>query len=244
MMKQTSLYFLSAPVLAVVLGSAPWNSVDDDPAEEIELDEAAVFIEFNSTDGDFGIQFFWDGEPWRRMKVEDEDDRTVLRVQAAQNVAAQGLTEGFFESAEPPTSVLNMQQFFARFPEGEYEFEGRTLNGEELEGETEFTHVLPAPPSNLWPTDGDEVDHTLPLVVSFDAVTQDLDGNPLSPELYEVVVETDSRDFSIVVDGDDPAPSVTIPPEFLDPATEYKFEVIVQEESGNRTISETEFETL
>jgi hypothetical protein len=44
--------------------------------------------------------------------------------------------------------------------------------------------------------------------------------------------------------GDTANPSVTLPPEFLDPGTDYKFEVIVQEESGNRTISETEFSTL
>jgi hypothetical protein len=39
-------------------------------------------------------------------------------------------------------------------------------------------------------------------------------------------------------------PSVTISPEFLHPGMEYKLEVIVQEESGNKTISETEFSTF
>ena len=68
---------------------------------EVELDEAEVFIEYNSTDGDFGIHFFWDGEPWRWMTVKNERKRPVLSVWTNKNVRAQGLTEGFFESAEP-----------------------------------------------------------------------------------------------------------------------------------------------
>ena len=243
-MKKYSISFLAIliPLLGFGVSAAPWGECD----EEIELDEAEVFIEFNSTDGDFGIQFFWDGEPWDRMKVEGPDGRRVLKVRASRNLRAQGLTEGFFESAEPSVEDLPMDEFLERFPEGEYEYEGRTLEGEELEGETEFTHTLPAPPENLWPADGDEVCSESPLVVSFDPVDEDLEGEDLEPELYEVIIETEGeilRVMTIVLEGDTKAPSVTVPPEFLSPDTEYKFEVIVQEESGNRTISETEFST-
>ena len=235
-------------VCGLALAAAPlaWGGDDDDDRGEVELDEAEVFIEFNSTDGDFGIQFFWDGEAWDRMAVESPDERTVLRVRASHNVADQGMTEGFFESDEPSKDELSMAEFLERFPEGEYEYEGRTLEGDELEGETELTHVMPAAPANLWPGDGDVVPARQPLVVSFDAVTQDLEGNALSPELYEVVIETEDeilRVLSIILPGDAVAPSVTVPAEFLTADTEFKFEVIVQEESGNRTISETEFTT-
>jgi len=239
------------PVLALAVSAAPWggghDDDDDDDHDVVELDEAEVFIEFNSTDEDFGIQFFFDGEPWTKMKVEGPDGRTVLQVGASRNLAKQGLTEGFFESAEPSADELPMDEFLKRFPEGDYEFEGRTLEGDELVGETEFTHTLPAPPENLWPADGDMVNAGDPLIVTFDAVTEDLDGNPLVPELYEVIVESEGdilRVFSMVLEGDVMNPSVTVPPEFLKPGTEYKFEVIVQEESGNRTIAETEFSTL
>ena len=176
-----------------------------------------------------------------------DGERAVLNVKIAKNLRDQGLTEGFFESAEPSVKDLSMEEFLERFPEGEYLFKGRTLDGDPLEGETEFTHVLPAPPENLWPADDDEVDATMPLIVSFDAVTTDLDGAPLEPELYEVIVETEGEILKVLtmtLDGDTAAPMVTIPPEFLERDTEYKFEVIVQEESGNRTIAETEFVTL
>ncbi|MEW6746237.1 MAG: hypothetical protein AB1486_26145 [Planctomycetota bacterium] len=233
---------LSLSVLAVTVAAGGGGGRD-----EIELDEAAVFIEFNSTDEDFGIQFFWDGDAWAKMKVEGPDGRTVLKVRACRNLAKHGLTEGFFESAEPTTDELPMAEFLARFPEGTYEFEGRTLEGEELVGETEFTHTLPAPPENLSPGDGALVDPNVPLVLTFDAVTEDLNGEPLAPELYEVVLETENgilRVMSIILEGDVEHPSVTVPPEFLSPGTEYKFEVVVQEESGNRTITETTFSTL
>jgi hypothetical protein len=58
----------------------------------------------------------------------------------------QGLTEIFFESAEPPFDELAPADFFRRFPSGTYEIEGKTLAGKELESEMELTHVMPAPP--------------------------------------------------------------------------------------------------
>ncbi len=238
-------------VVVLVLGGAatPWwlSSSGSGTGTEVELDESQVFIEFNSTDTDFGIQFFWDGEPWEYMNVYNTDGKKVLSVKTKKNLRDQGLTEGFFESAEPPASVLSMSAFLARFPAGTYEFEGRTQDGDDLVGDDDFTHVLPAPPVNFSPDDGDLVDPNLPLVLSFDAVTQDLDGTPLLPELYEVILETENgilRVFSIVLEGDVANPAVTVPPQFLKSGETYKFEVIVQEPSGNRTIAEIEFDTM
>ena len=62
MTQRTYLAALSlTPVLTFALYSTP--DVDDHDADELELDEAEVFIEFNHTDGDFGIQFFWTESP-------------------------------------------------------------------------------------------------------------------------------------------------------------------------------------
>ncbi|MCI0588006.1 MAG: hypothetical protein L0323_14330 [Planctomycetes bacterium] len=233
---------LLAPAVALSLAATPRIG------EEIELEEAKVFVEFNSTDMDFGIQFFWDGEAWKTMRVEGPDGHTVLKVSAKRNLRQHGLTEGFFESAEPPASVLSMAQFFDRFPAGTYEFEGETLEGNDLVGETEFTHTLPAPPTNLFPPAGAVLNALNPLVASFDAVTQDLAGNPLVPELYELIVEADHPtlgeiSFTVVLEGGVANPSATVPPEFLHPGMEYKLEVIAQVEGGNRTISEVSWTT-
>ena len=222
--------------LALTVGATAWA---DDVI--VELDEAKVFIEFNSTDTDFGIQFFWDGEPWRRMRVRTEDGETVLKVDADGNVREQGLTEGFFESAEPPASELSMTEFLARFPEGEYRFRGRSLEeDDDLVGEAEFTHILPAPPENLFPGEDELVERT-GFMASFNPVTTDLDGNDLDIEFYELVVEKEDDEPILLVISVILLPtqtSVFVPGEFLEPDTEYKLEVIAQEESGNRTITE------
>jgi hypothetical protein len=241
--KLSAAPLLAAPVALLVLAAAGGET---DVPEEIELDEADVFIEWNSTDGDFGIQFFWDGEGWDRMRVINSEGKVALAVRARDNLQEQGLAEGFFESVEPDPSVLSMEEFLERFPEGEWEFEGKTLEGELLEGEHDFTHVIPAPPENLSPAEGEEVSAAAPLVVSFDAVTEDFEGNPLEPELYYLIVENEEDErfvFTMVIPGDEPNPSATVPPEFLEPGTDYKLEVIVEEESKNKTITETSWST-
>ena len=206
----------------------------------IELEEAEVFIEWNSTDTDFGIQFFWDSSGFTSMQVKNASGLPVLDIKTSKNVRKQGLTEGFFESVEPPSSVLSMEQFLERFPEGEYTFKGKHIDGGWLVGEAEFTHTLPAPPENLSPQEGDVVSH-LGFTASFDPVTEDTDGNPLTPKLYVVVIEKEDDDpilqtFTVILPPTQT--SVDVPAQFLEPDTEYKLEVIVQEESGNRTIAE------
>jgi hypothetical protein len=210
-------------------------------SEEVEIEEAAVFIEWNSTDTDFGIQFFWDCDGFTKMTVENTDGHHVLEVKTKKNVKAQGLTEGFFESVEPPSSELSMADFLKRFPEGDYEFRGKGTDGEKLVGEAEFTHTLPAPPTNLSPEEDDVVDHE-GFTVSFDAVTKDVDGDPIDIEFYTVVVEKEDDDpilqtYTVILRPSQT--SVWVPKAFLEPDTEYKLEVIAQEESGNRTITET-----
>ncbi len=227
-------------VVALVLTLGPTASAGHNH-KEVELDEAEVFIEWNSTDEDFGIQFFWDGEPWKRMRVSNTDGKKVLDVRTRRNVRMQGLTEGFFESAEPNVEDLSMEEFLERFPEGEYIFRGWTLDWTRLVGEAEFTHTLPAPPENLDPEEGDTVDPS-GFTVSFDPVTVDTDGNAIDIEYYEVVVEKEEDDpilqtYKVIL-----APDVTevdVPAQFLEPDTEYKLEVIAVEESGNKTITET-----
>ena len=110
----------------------------------------------------------------------------------------------------------------------------------DLEGEAEFTHDLPSPPTNLYPAEDDVVSHE-GFTASFDPVTTDTEGDPIDIELYVVVVEKEDDDpilqtFEVILPPTQT--SVKIPGEFLEEDTEYKLEVIAQEESGNRTITE------
>lgn len=237
----SSIFLVAAIVL--VLGITAQPAWAGDEFCIVELDEAEVFIEFNSTDDDRGIQFFWDGEAWKRMRVRNTSGAAVLDVIAQRNVRAQGLTEGFFESAEPTGDDLPADKFLARFPEGEYRFRGRTLDGCRLVGEADLTHDLPTPV---------EIDlEDFPFIE-----WEQPEGGP-AVVVYEVVVELvviEEEDERVFVDTATFPGSVqkyTVAPEFLEVVDaaeeagtleELKVEVIAREESGNKTITEEEVE--
>ena len=130
-----------AVVMAVLMAAAPpsvsWAA---------EFSEANVFAELNNTDGDLGFHSLIDGDAWKQVEIQDPNGRTILLVRPVRSLGQQGLTELFFESAEPTFDELSPEEFFDRFPEGEHKFFGRTIDGEKLEASAEFTHVMPAPP--------------------------------------------------------------------------------------------------
>ena len=158
--RSLSIAHVAMAALAVAVASpAGWADDDDDDEEddmEIPFDEHEIFFELNDTDGDLGIHAKIDGEAWKRLKIEDPRGRKLLNIRLKGRLRRQGLTELFFESAEPPFEsddsdevTLTPAEFFDRFPEGVYEIEGRTLEGKELESETLVTHLMPAPAEPL-----------------------------------------------------------------------------------------------
>ena len=107
--------------------------------------------------------------------------------------------------------------------------------------EARLTHALPDAPVQVSPVDGEDVDPD-DAVFSWEAV-----ADPPGSEIvgYEVVVECEEPEFTkttALVGAD--VTSLTVPPEVLgqEDADECKWEVLAIEESGNQTISETEFE--
>ena len=184
--------------------------------DELPFAEAHLFFELNNTDGDLGIHALIDGEAWKRLIIEDTRERKMLDVKVKSRLRRQGLTEIFFESAEPTFDELAPQEFFNRFPPGIYEIEGMTLEGDELESETELTHVMPAPPQatvNGVPMalqcddeepgyDATKVNGDDPVIIAWPAVTMshpDPDGGgaavqppvPVTIHNYEIVVEVE-----------------------------------------------------
>jgi len=263
--RKTILGTSVAALLAMPLAAIAED--DDDNDDEIEFAEAHVFFELNNTDGDLGIHALIDGEPWKRLKIEDQNERTILNIRVRSRLRRQGLTELFFESAEPPFSELTPAQFFARFPEGTYEIEGRTLEGDELESETDISHAMPAPPN---PTvNGEEVavqcDDELPgydaptvggdVVIAWAPVTHTHPalGDPQNSDditiiNYEVVVEAEletpeGEEFVSVLSVRLPpdVTEMTIPAEFLEQTDTFKYEVLAREESWNQTAIESCF---
>jgi hypothetical protein len=245
---------------AVVLGAGAFVEVgradDDNDGDEIPFDVANVFAELNDTDGDLGLHALIDGDAWKWLEITDPNERRMLYVSVSGRLRRQGLTELFFESAEPPFDELSPEEFFRRFAEGEYEISGRTIDGEERESLAAFTHVMPAPPRGIEvsgepaPSDCDEEDPPVvsnPVIVSFDEVTQshpDIGASDPGIDIvgYQVVVEREEPE--VLVFSVDLPPSETtlqVPPEFIALGAAFKLEVLVREASGNQTAVETCF---
>ncbi len=247
----------------ICLAAAPLASPAQDDEEVLEFEEAEVFFELNNTDGDLGIHALIDGGPWKLLEIHDVDDRNMLTVNARGRMRRQGLTEIFFESAEPTFDELPPAEFFSRFPEGTYVVSGVTLDGDVLENEVEVSHAMPAPPVPTVngvraDTDCEDDEFTEvagPVVIAWKPVrkTHSHLGDPQrSPDItiinYEVVVEAeletpDGEEFvsilSVILPPD--VTEMTIPDEFLAQADEFKYEVLAREESWNQTAIESCF---
>lgn len=240
---------LAGPMLTAALA-------DDD--EEIPFDVAQLYFELNDTDGDLGIHALIDGDEWKYLEIENPRGRKMLNIFVRGRLQRQGLTELFFESAEPSFDELSPRRFFRRFPEGEYEIEAITLDGEEMEGEVMLSHVMPAPPEIF--INGMEAaedcdaelpvfDTEDPIVISWDPVNSshpDL-GKPgdVSVLNYEVVVEIDETPWktSAVLSPELDELAFEVPPEILELADdEVKFEVLVRAMNYNQTAVESCFE--
>jgi hypothetical protein len=258
-------------VIALILGTAaPEVWANDDDGDEIPFDEAELFFELNDTDGDLGIHALIDGDAWKRLTIEDPRERKLLDIKVKGRMRRQGLTEIFFESAEPTFDELEPEDFFRRFPAGIYEIEGLTLDGEEMESEVELSHVMPAPPDGIRlsnvPIDLDQVDcenevnvpsvdGDEPVTISWAEVMMshpDAEGGgagvqppvPVTIHNYEVVLEVETEEEFTSVFSVVLLPgqtSFTVPEEFIALGDEFKYEVLAREESFNQTAVESCF---
>jgi hypothetical protein len=242
---------------AALLAAPAAGFAEEHEEDELEFDEAHIFFELNNTDGDLGIHALIDGEPWKKLQIIDESEKKVLSINVRSRLRRQGLTELFFESAEPPFDELSPEEFFDRFPAGTYEIEGLTLEGDEIVSDAEVTHLMPAAPEiNTFLFDADCEDEDFvalsePIVIGWDPVESthpDLgESGDITIYNYEVVVETefeiDGEEFASVFSVILPPgeTSMTIPAEFIAQGDEFKYEVLAREESFNQTATESCF---
>ena len=232
------------------------NGNDNGDEEETPFDEARLFFELNDTDGDLGIHSLIDGDAWKRLEIDDPNDVRMLDVFVRGRLRKQGLTEVFFESAEPPFDELAPEKFFKRFPEGVYDFSGLTLEGQELDSEVTLSHVLAAPPENIRISDVPAAENcdadplpsvSAPVTISWDAVTQ---SHPRSANRVPSKSSTTSscssarnrRCWCSAWSCRLISPQFTIPDDFIALGDAFKFEIIVKATNGNQTAVESCFE--
>ena len=245
----------SAAILILILGGSAAAVAGED--EENSFEEASLYLELNHTDGDLGLHGLIDGDAWKVLVIKAPGARENLRVTTHGSMRRHGLTEVFFESAEPRfPDEITLTEFFRRFPAGEWEIEARTIEGEKLEGTVELSHVLAAPPGNVEVggedaaanCDADPLPSVSgPVTIRWDPVTQSHptvgETGPITVVRYQLVVEREEPE--LLVFSVDLPPNVTsfeIPEDFTALGDEFKFEIIVKTETGNQTAVESCFE--
>lgn len=248
--------YSTIPVLVLAMSMSVSTFVAADEDDEEPFDEARLFFELNDTDGDLGIHGKIDGDEWKYLEIEDPRDRKMLDIWVRGRLRRQGLTELFFESAEPTFDELDPEKFFRRFPEGEYDIEGYTLDGEERESEVFLSHVIPAAPDGVkvsgGPIDDEECVEAgeTPVVLSWSAVDsahEQLGKDPgsllathgLEVLYYEVVVEIDETDYKSTTIVPPYVNEVALPEAITDLVAEteggegeFKFELLVRIDNG------------
>jgi hypothetical protein len=205
-------------------------------AGEVQLSIAQIYWEYNASANDLGVHVSLDGEDWRWLTIKRPDGLRLFEVRGRGPYQELGMTELFFEGAEPSLNSFPLAGLLTRFPEGPYEFEGRTVDGEVIEGEDVFSHAIPDGPQVFT-----QVGNNNLLRISWNPVTSPPPGFPNLPIVisgYQVIVGT----FQVTLPAS--ATSVTVPPEFvssLQHGVSQPFEVLAIEQSANQTLTEGTF---
>jgi hypothetical protein len=241
MRRRTTLGGLAAAVslAAAAATVAAAGASSNQARQSIPFSKAKILFELNATAQDAGIQALLDGEGWDHVTIFSPEREPLLEIDADGSVGDIGVTELFFESAEPSLADLPLEELLTMFPEGRYRFAGTTVEGQRLFGAAMLSHDIPAKANVVSPAEGATTDpaHT---VITWEPVTA-----PARIRIagYQVIVELPDplRVFSVDLPSTDT--SVTVPAEFLEPGTDYKFELLTIADNNNQTIHEGTFST-
>jgi hypothetical protein len=223
--RKLSLFLLPA----IVLG---WVAVPSPAADRFEI--AKIFFEYNSSANDLGVHVSLDGEHWTTLKITNPAGLSIFEVQGKEAYAELGLTELFFEGAEPSLDEVPLAHLLALFPEGRYTFSGVTVDGRRITSRATMSHAIPAGLVVSSQLNGNS------LIISWNAVTSPPAGFPNEPITivgYQAIVGS----FQVTLPAT--ARQVTVPPEFVASLSSgaQQFEVLAIDASGNQTITEGTF---
>ncbi len=251
-MKRATALLVLLSSLSLLLAACATEGARGDGGSAIPLKEAKLNIEHNATDQDTGFQGFIDSEGWQRLDMTGPDG-AVLSLEAKRALGQLGMTELFFETVEPENADVPIEELLATLPEGDYTIAGRSMENGESAGATSgtawLTHTIPAGPELVSPAEGSTV-RPRRVVMSWLPVTQTITGEDVTIIAYQLIVEKDVEPhphmigtFGLSMYLAPDVTSLTLPDEFLEPATAYKWEVLAIEESGNQTLSSGTFQT-
>jgi hypothetical protein len=211
----------------------------------VPLEDARLKFEINSTDGDGGVQVFIDAEEWTTMSIFDPHGNRIFSTETRGRLARFGGSELFLESGEPPFSELPLDKLLKQWPAGVYKFRGAGPDGQLFRGSARLTHHLPAGPNLMSPVESSPPQKPRDTVMRWQRVPAPAGSRIIG---YQVLVERETRLKALPVRTLDvtmppTATRLRVPPGFLRPNTEYSWEVLAIEGSGNQTLSSSTFMT-
>lgn len=209
------------------------------------LDDARMKFEINATDRDGGIQVFIDAEQWKTMSILDPQGNQIFSTETDGRLARFGGTELFLESGEPPFSELPLRKLLKQWPAGVYTFRGTGAHGEVFGGSARLTHRLASGPKLVSPVEGSSPQQPRDTVMRWRQVPDPAGSRIIG---YQVLVERETHLKALPVVTLDvmmppTASRLRVPPGFLRPHTEYAWEVLAIERTGNQTLSSSTFTT-
>ena len=228
------------------------NDQRDGSDTVIPLKEAKLIIEHNAKAEDTGFQGFIDSEGWNKITLTGPKGK-VLDFKATGMLGKLGLTELFFETVEPANADVPIAEILKTLPEGKYVFTGSAIEAGVKKGKTIgtalLTHDIPEGPVLLSPLE-DAVVPVENLLVSWSPVDKTIEGDDVNIISYQLIIEKDvtphpnmigKMGLSMYLPAS--VTQITIPEEFLEPGTDYKWEVLAIEESGNQSLMSSQFST-
>lgn len=219
-------------IAASDLGGTSGRSGQASKKKPLRFEQHELYVEYNATDGDAGLQLAADAEDWKRFTLLDTTGKVLIDVRAQGRLRRPfGLSELFLEASEPPFAKVPFATFKKRFPDGRYSFRGVASDGRRLIGSDRLSFVIPAAPRVTFPTKGARVDPD-GFKVTWERVTKPAGVRIVT---YQLIVSQGSRELSMYLPPS--ALSATIPGEFLEPATKTGGELLARERSGNQTIT-------
>ena len=205
------------------------------PGGDVSFSFARIYWEYNSSANDLGVHVTLDGEDWKRLEIEKPNQEVIFKVRGLGPYQEFGMTELFFEGAEPSLDDVPLDELLAKFPAGLYEFSGITADGQEIESDAKFSHAIPDGPDVFADQGGNDF-----LRIRWTEVDSPPFGFPnerIDIVGYQVIVES----FQVTVPPD--VFAVTVPPEFVATLAhgEHQYEVLAIEKSANQTLTEGYF---
>ena len=223
----------AAVMSAFLLVFSGWaREAESESTAAIPFPVASVHFEHNATDGDMEVVFQVKGghDGLAELTVVSPDGRTVLAFKAPDS-STLGMRQFRFESPEPP----DVTALKAAYPEGVYEFSGKTSSGAKLVGKSTLSHRLSAPTAVAEPAPAAEDVSAKGLKISWNAVA--------GVASYIVGIKHDGLNVNVTALLPGSATAFAVPDGFLSPGRKYKVSIGTVTREGNISFVETTFTT-